>query len=115
MEDETAAEILAKHIDDLPQPLRDVVRDYVGNSFDAFLQAMRIKYNLSEKNVNDLAAECMLILCDVNPIESLTPEIIGELDIPYDAAVQIERAFRNEFQNKIMMVAEERGYHRETD
>lgn len=114
MAEETAGQILATHLKKVPQPLQDVIRSYIKEQFNPFLEGMRAKHGLSEENVSDLTTECLLVLCNVNPIEDLKDELIAEAGLSYETAVRIQRALETDIQTKIMPEAERRGFNWET-
>lgn len=110
MAEDLADQTLTKYLKDVPQPLQDVIRDYIKDQLQPFLEDMRTRHTLSDENVSDLCTECLLVLCNVNSLEDMKDEIIAEVGLSYETAVRIHRALENEIQNKIMPEAEKRGF-----
>lgn len=106
-----AEESFAKYLAQVPQPLQDVIRDYIKNRAGEFLSELKAKYNLTDENENDLTSEVLLVLCHVQPMDDLKDEIIAEVGLSYETAVRIQRELEKEVQKHIVPEAERRGFN----
>lgn len=95
-------ESFAKYLTQVAQPLQNVIREYIKDSLEPFLDNLKTKYNLTEDNVNDLTTEVLLILCHVQPMDNLKDDLIAEVGLSYETAVRIQRDLEKEVDAKIV-------------
>ncbi len=106
-----AEESLAKYLTQVPQPLQDVIREYVKDRLNAFLDELKARHNLTDENVSDLTTEVLLVLCHVQPMDDLKDEIIAEVGLSYETAVRIQRDLEKEVDKEIVPEAKRRGFN----
>jgi Family of unknown function (DUF6232) len=70
---------------------------------------MQLQFQINQDSTLPLYTELALVVCGVSAMENLKDELITEVELPYEAALRIQRALEEDIRTKVVEVAEQQG------